>query len=708
MNATYDPPMVTPVEPGAVIRIGTGDTAWAYCVDEAGELRQMAFGPAAHTVTLDFPPVLYPRAIPAFGTEPHRRTALRVTHHDGTRSTRMTVVGVDRQSTEAGERVTILLRDADLGLELRQITEVFGSTDVVVQHLEIRNEEAGPITVWEAASASPIMAATEPRWTHLGGGWAGEWTPTEEPLTAGVKVIESTGAVRPHLQQMPAVLIAPDGPFDETSGTVLAAQIAWTSNICFEAEIHPNGNLRLLAGSSLRAGELVIAPGETMLMPEVVWAWSGTGLGPLSRRLHDYTRRHRVRDGHRDRAIVATNWDATFFDFDDQRLVTLIDDAAELGAELFLLDDGWFGTTHPRDDDTQGLGDWETDRRKLPRGLEPVIDAALDRGLRFGLWIEPEMVNPASELHGNHPEWVIGDPARPAPTLERNQLALDPLQPAVREFIVDTVDRLLAEHPRISYLKWDANRALVETGSTALDPTTQGRMFHELAEATWEVMATVAARHPEVEMMLCASGGGRSDLGALRWFHELWTSDNTDPMTRLRMQWCASWFLPANVLGAHVTRWGDEPVAFSAAVAMSARFGWDLDTGAASTAERTALRAAAERYRSIRPVVQHGELHRLWSPFGSDRSALAYTDRDRLRIVVFGYQLSDAAAGATSVGLPDGLFDPERSYRATRTVITDDFGPAELVEAGRVVAERLLEWPLGSRATAVVWEFTAD
>ena len=689
-------------EPFSIV---AGETGWAWCVDASGELRQLAVGPTAATAVIEAPRSLYPRAIPAFGTEPHARTALRVTHHDGTRSTRLSVVDVARSERPHGELLRISQRDRDLGLSVDLLTETWVDHDVVAQWVEVTNTEPGPVTVWECASSAPLLAGPAPTWTHLGGGWAAEWTPTHERLRDGSKLVESTGGVRPHLQVMPALLASASGDWSETGGTVLAGQLAWTGNTSFEAEVRRGEQLRLLCGASFRAAELVLSPGERVRMPEVVWAWSSTGLGPLSRRLHRWVRAERVRDGDRDRVIVANNWEATFFDFDERRLEDLVDDAAELGAELFLLDDGWFGRSHPRDDDTQGLGDWVVDERKLPGGLEPVISAALGHGLRFGLWVEPEMVNPGSTLFAVHPDWVLGDPARPEPNLERHQLALDLLRPEVRDFVVDTVCGLLDTHPDVSYVKWDANRALVETGSPTLDPGRQGRVFFDLVGATWEVMARIAERHPEVEMMLCASGGGRVDLGALRYFHEVWTSDNTDALERVRMQSAASWFLPAEVVAAHVTRWGGHPLTFAAAVAMSARFGWDLDTAGLTAAERGVLGQAAAVYKRIRPIVQHGDLHRLESPFGAARAALAHVGvGDHVgSVVVFGFQLTDDPAGEplALAGLA-GHIAGAAEVQVRTTVLGED------PRLGQVTARSLwdegLEWPLRDAATAVIWE----
>ncbi|HEX2578095.1 MAG TPA: alpha-galactosidase, partial [Aquihabitans sp.] len=438
------------------------------------------------------------------------------------------------------------------------------------------------------------------------------------------------------------------------AGLVAACTLAWGGDVRFDAEVAPHAQVRLLAGHQHRGAERHLGAGERFETPHALWVWSAAGIGPTSRALHGYARRHVVRDGEGTRATVVNTWEALFFDLSPDALAAQVDAAAELGGELFLLDDGWFGSAHPRDDDTTSLGDWEVDRRKLPDGLQPIIDRTLGRGLRFGLWVEPEMVNPRSARYEAHPDWVIGEPGRDRRE-ERNQLVLDLCQPEVREFVVDVIDGVLAEHPGISYLKWDANRDLTEPGSSALPPDRQSHLHVDRVAATWAVMDEVARRHPDVELMLCASGGGRSDLGTLGRFHELWTSDNTDPVDRVRIQWGASHLLPASVLAAHVTRWGGRPFEFACAVAMSGRFGFDVDLRTLTDEERAVAREATATYRRIRHLVQHGDVHRLVSPVGSDRCAIAHVAPDRREAVVFAYRLpgddgNEGGTGTTGTG----------------------------------------------------------
>jgi alpha-galactosidase len=399
---------------------------------------------------------------------------------------------------------------------------------------------------------------------------------------------------------------------------------------------------------------------------------------------------------------VVNNWEATSFSFDAERVLTLIDQTADVGAELFLLDDGWFGDTHPRNDDTAGLGDWQVDKTKLPDGLTPLLKRAADRGIQFGLWVEPEMVSPESRLYADHPDWVVGQPARHRRTF-RHQLVLDVLRPEVARFIHGVVDGILAENPGISYLKWDANRPLTDPGSSTLPADRQANLWVDQPRATWLLMEAVAKSHPAQMLMLCASGGGRVDLGTLRWFHEVWLSDNTDPVDRVRMQWAASYFLPANVVAAHVTRWGNRPIAFACAVAMSARFGFDIDLAGLSEEERAICRRAVRFYREIRPVVQLGDLWRLIAP--EKCASLAYVSQDGDRAVVFAFQIETRTADVDPLRL--GALHPDQTYEITAVDLATEPSGDPVYRSGSDLLERGLEWPLGEACTSCMWTLTA-
>ncbi|MFZ4519323.1 MAG: alpha-galactosidase, partial [Microthrixaceae bacterium] len=386
----------------------------------------------------------------------------------------------------------------------------------------------------------------------------------------------------------------------------------------------------------------------------------------------------------------------------------LIRRSAEVGADVFLLDDGWFGTTHPRNDDTAGLGDWDVDRRKLPGGLAALTDAAAAAGIRFGIWVEPEMVNPASDLYAAHPDWVIRDAHEPRQ--HRNQLALDPLLPEVRDFEVDVVARTLGAAPATSYVKWDANRPVTDPGSGALPADRRSNAWVDWVHATWSVMERVATAHPDVELMLCASGGGRTDHGTLRYFHEFWTSDNTDPVTRVRMQWACQHFFPASATAAHVTRWGERPLPFACAVALSGRFGIDLDLDALADDDLAVLRRAVACARRTQGWVQHGTLHRLVSPMGDpasggdrSRAALAFVAPDRSGAVVFAYQLEEPTGPGPSLAVP-GL-DPDATYQVAVTDLTGGANAgAEQRRTGNELAAHLEDWLPTAALTARIVE----
>lgn len=656
------------------IDVAAGATQLVLVADDDGLLHQAGLGSGVVDRPLSFPPVLYPVAYPTYGEEIHRTAALRITHADGAATTRLRMVDATEQPVDGGVLHRIELVDRVAPVTVTLCLRTWPAYDLLEQWVEIAAEQ--PVIIHRAMAAGLSIGGHAPHLTHWGGGWAGEWTQVTELLTPGTKTVASSGAVRPSLMCPPVFLYAPDGAATETHGSVLAATLLWGGDTRVDAEVALHGQSRLLIGHQDVGAEQVLDHFES---PHAALVWSDHGIGSTSRALHRFAREQVLRDGTGIRATVANTWEAVGFNLSQDGLIAQVDRAAELGAELFLLDDGWFGTTYPRNDDTQGLGDWSIDRSKLPDGLGPLIDHTLDQGLRFGLWVEPEMVNPRSELYEAHPDWVVHEPGRERRE-ERAQLALDLCIPEARAYAVDVITNVLRDHPGISYLKWDANRDLTEAGTVAV----------ERARATWEVMAEVVRQHPDVELMACASGGGRSDLGTLRYFHELWTSDNTDPVDRVRIQWGASHLLPASALGAHVTRWGQRPVEFGCAVAMSGRFGFDLDLTSLDADEWATCRQAVDDYHQIREVVQQGDLHRLVSPVGSSRAAWAYALGDRA--VVFAFVLDDDDAATEPLELPFDALD----------VI--DRTPGRAAEARPSVDGRTMLWPSATSPSALVVE----
>lgn len=696
--------------------------AWGYSVgaDDAGRPRQFALGPTIGDLSADLPRWLYPALYPTWGDgDAVHRAPLMITHADGRLSTRLVLDDTSDSEDAEGVTRTLHCRDEELPLTVDLVARAHHGFDILEQWVEIRHEESDAITLHDYASLHLSMTvAADAGVIHFGGaGWADEWAWVPERLTAGLKVLESLGGVQPHLQRCPMLLVEPNGPATETAGDTVAFSIAWGGNTRFELDVRPLPghalrSLRLTAGANGHGAPYRLDPGTTFRTPGVLWTWSSHGRGPATDRFHRYTRRHALRDGERTRSIVANNWEATYFDFDTERLGGLIQRAADIGAETFLLDDGWFGSAHPRNDDDAGLGDWTVNTDKLPGGMAPVAQAAVDAGLRFGIWVEPEMVNPRSECFERHPEWIVRD-ARP-PLEHRNQFLLDVLRPDVAAFVDAAVAAAIEAAPDTTYVKWDANRPMTDPGSTTLGVDRQANVWVDQVRATWDRMAAAAATHPEVEMMLCASGGGRVDHGSLRWFHEFWTSDNTDPVDRLAMQWACSHFFPAVAMAAHATTSGDRPLEFALGVALWGRFGFDLDLDSLSDADLERCRCASVIARRTRELVQHGRLERLVSPVdrttAGRQAAVAYVNDDGSRAVVLAYQITAPERDDVTELALRGL-RPNTTYEL-RQLRLDDPTVSDIPGAGPVesrhTANAPLPWPGRAAFTSTILELTAE
>jgi alpha-galactosidase len=450
-------------------------------------------------------------------------------------------------------------------------------------------------------------------------------------------------------------MLSLDGPLSETSGRVLAGSLAWSGS--FQCTFDHNGQrVRALCGVNPFASTYYLEPDTTFTTPVMIWAWSDAGAGAMSRRLHAWARDFGFRDGRAPRSVLLNNWEATGFDFDFDRIARLFAPARELGVELFLLDDGWFGNKYPRINDRAGLGDWQPNRTRLPDGLGPLAGEAKKAGLDFGIWLEPEMVNPKSELFDAHPDWAIRQPRREL-ELQRNQLTLDLTRPEVQRFEWSIIQQVLSI-PGISYAKWDCNRYLTQPGSSWLAPERQSHLWIDYVRNLYALMERTARTFPKTELMLCSGGGGRVDYGALKYFHEFWPSDNTDPVRRVPMQWDYSYFFPVMTLSSHVTHWGQRPMHFACTVAMSARFGMDLDLAKLPAGDKAICAGAISAYKRIREVTHLGELYRLERPHGATRGAINFVATDKARAVVFVFQLKD---GQPTPVRPQGLA-PARTY----------------------------------------------
>jgi alpha-galactosidase len=633
--------------------VQTKNFALDFVAGDDGRLYQRAVGAADPNEKLQRTDESYPQAGDGYIWEP----ALQVVHADGNTSTALIFEGVTRTNDDAGRELTqIKLHDPAYPLEVTLNFRADRERDVVEQWTEIVHHESGAVTLERMASTALLLPPTNVYLTHFFGDWAKEMlSPITEQITPGTKFLDSKIGVRADQFRNPSFVLSLDGPPVENSGRVLAGSLEWSGS--FQCAFDDNSqSIRALCGVNPFASAYHLKPDEIFQTPKMIWVWSANGLGEMSRKLHRWARDYGMRDGHKTRAVLLNNWEATGFDFDFNRIVGLYDSAKALGVELFLLDDGWFGNKYPRVNDHAGLGDWQPNRSRLPDGLAPLAAEAVKRGLRFGIWMEPEMVNPKSELFGQHPDWVIAQPKREL-ELQRNQLVLDLTRPEVQAFEWQSIQNILGV-PDISYAKWDCNRYLTQPGSSYLAPDRQSHLWIDYVTALYALMDKTEKKFPDTELMLCSGGGGRVDYGALKYFHEFWPSDNTDPVARVPMQWDYSYFFPPMAIASHVTHSGDRPMHFACSVAMSARFGMDLDLNKLSAQDKAICAGAISACKEIRDVTALGDLYRLENPHENFRGALDFVSPDRARAVVFAFQLKD---GPQSPVRPQGL-DPAKNY----------------------------------------------
>jgi alpha-galactosidase len=629
-----------------LLRVGTAHSALVLSVGEDGRLYQLAYGKASAQVAA-------PKKAPERETEFHPQygdgfisePALQVTHADGNTSTSLRYVRHQTTALDTNVSLTrIELKDSFYPLTVTLCLKAYSQEDMLEQWTEIRHDEAGPVTLYRFASAAPLLKGKEYWLTQFQGDYSREATLAEERLGPGLKVLDSKIGVRATRFRIPSFLVALNGPVKEESGEVIGGSLAWSGSYQLAFEVDWKNRLRALCGINPFASQYHLKPGRTFATPTMLWTWTDQGKGQVSRNFHRWARNYRLRDAAQPRPVLLNNWEATYFNFDEKAIVALFDGAKEVGAETFLLDDGWFGNRHPRNDDTAGLGDWQVNTNKLPHGLSYLADEAKKRGIQFGIWLEPEMVNPASDLFEQHPDWAIRQPHREL-ELSRNQLDLDLSRPEVREFSWHVIDSTLGPNPGISYVKWDANRYVTQPGSPYLSADEQSHLLIDYNFALYDIMARMVQKYPHVMAMLCSGGSGRVDYGALRYFDSYWPSDNTDPRSRVFIQWGFSHFFPASTSCNHVTRMGKRPMKFAIDVAMSGALGADMDLRKLSAEERQTLAAGIAAYKQLRPLVSQGDLYRLESPYDGPRAALDFVSADRSRAVLFVYQLKANAAG---------------------------------------------------------------
>jgi alpha-galactosidase len=643
---------------GKSIEIRTAHSALMLLVGGDHRVYQIHYGrPQTPPVAAD-PLARETEFYPPFGNGFISEPALEATHADGNTSTDLIYVKDETETIDTNVSLArIELKDPAYPFFVTLCFKTYAAEDIIEEWTEIRNQEAGVVTLSRFASAAPLLNADEYWLTQFCGDYQTEATMAEEKLGPGIKILDSKIGVRSTRFRLPSFVLSLNGAADEEQGEVIGGSLEWSGSFQLAFDLDWKNRLRALCGINPFGEQWRLSPGGVFDTPAMLWTWSDAGKGQVSRNFHHWARRYGIRDGDKPRPVLLNNWEATGFNFDEKTIVSLFDGAKAIGADLFLLDDGWFGNAHARNDDHAGLGDWQVNTNKLPHGLAYLAGEANRRGIKFGIWIEPEMVNPQSDLFEQHPDWAIRQPHREL-QFSRNQLDLDLSRPAVRDFAWGVVSNTLAT-PGVGFVKWDANRFVTQPGSTYLPADEQPELLIRYNDALYNVMSNMANAFPDLMAMECSGGGGRADYGALKYFDTFWPSDNTDPRDRIKIQWGFSHFFPAETIAAHATKMGGRPLKFTMDVAMSAALGVDMDLRKRSPQELKQLATTIALYkREVRDTVEQGDLYRLESPYGQPRAALDFVSADRARAILFVYQLTGSDAKTVK---PRGL-DPNKKY----------------------------------------------
>lgn len=572
------------------------------------------------------------------GNEDFFEPALAVTHADGNPSTWLYYVSSSTHAVDGGTQTDILLRDDKYPLEVTLHYVAYPEEDVIKTWSEIRHQEKKAVNLSAYASAMLYFSAPSYYLTEFSGDWAKEVQMSSQPLQFGKKVIDTKLGSRAAMHTQPFFMLGLGQPVQENQGAVLMGTLGWTGNFRFTFEVDNVGNLRVIPAINPYASVYALNRNEVFVTPEFIFTLSDEGTGKGSRNLQQWARKYQLKEGMGDRMSLLNNWENTAFDFDQRILGDLMKEAKDLGVDMFLLDDGWFGNKYPRKDDRAGLGDWEVTADKLPEGIPGLVRSAEEAGVKFGIWIEPEMVNPKSELFEKHPDWVIHYPNREV-YYYRNQLVLDLCNPEVQDYVYGVIDKLLKENPEIAYFKWDCNSPITNIYSPYLK-NQQGRLYIDHVRGIYEVMKRVKENYGHVPMMLCSGGGARCDYEALKYFTEFWCSDNTDPVERVYIQWGFSHFFPTKAMCAHVTSWNEQAsVKFRTDVASMCKLGFDLGLHKLNGEELEYCRQAIQNWNRLKPVILDGQQYRLVSPYESNHMAVNYVNADQTQAVLFAYDV---------------------------------------------------------------------
>ena len=566
------------------------------------------------------------------------------------------------------ETLRLKLRDAVHGLTVTLLYGVFAQADVITRAALLENEGNGPIRLDKAASACLDLPFGPWELIHFHGRHCMERQPERVPLSHNIQTLRSARGASSHQHNPFAILAAPHTT--EEAGECLGAMLVWSGNFKIECEVSQMQSTRLVAGVSDDDFSWTLEPGGQFAAPEVLFCYSDQGLSELSARYHRFLQRHIIRSPWRDkpRPVLINNWEATYLDFDAQRIWDIARQARDLGVEMLVLDDGWFGE---RSDDSSGLGDWQFNEKKLGCTFDQLIGRVREMGLLFGLWIEPEMVCTNTALYAAHPDWALTIPGR-APATGRSQLVLDLGRPEVVDYLYSLFHRLLAEHD-IAYIKWDMNRNLTDVYSRVLPPERQGEAAYRYMLGLYSLLDRLTRDFPQVLFEGCAGGGGRFDAGMLCYCPQIWCSDDTDAIHRIKIQYGTSFGYPPCTMGSHVSASPNHqtgrstPLSTRAVVAMAGTFGYELDLQKLTDAEKEMVKVQIAQYKQLQPLLLEGRCERLTDAVTDTCfTAWQFTAPDRSRAAV-SVVVIDPQANPWPIHVRLRGLDPQALYHESLT-----------------------------------------
>ncbi len=635
-----------------------------------------------------------PLEYPNFGTTDYRRSAFDFELEDGSRITdfvykkhivldqKEALQGVpNTRESEGVKQLNVYLEDELLNTILILKYTIYPGLSSIVRSVEVQNNGNQVIKLNKLLSLSIGLTDQYSKWIQLSGDWARERHVIERSLSYGTTSIESiTGSSSAY--HNPYVLLTTEHTTEDYGDTV-SVSLMYSGNHVISSEINAIGINRIQAGINPTGFSWKLEGGASFQSPEAILTYSNKGKNGNSIQLHRFIKNHIVNPKWNEtRPLLINNWEATYFDFDSKVLVEIATEASSLGFDLFVLDDGWFGK---RNSDSVGLGDWVVNEEKIQGGLEKLVKSINEVGMDFGIWIEPEMVNLESELYKLHPDWVVGHPRRRM-SLGRNQLVLDFSNADVVDYIFDAFTSIF-DSINLKYIKWDMNRSITEPFSVSLTSQNQGEFYHRYILGVYDLYERITTRYPDVMIEGCASGGNRFDLGILYYSPQIWTSDNTDGLERVKIQYGTSFAYPLSTMSSHISAVPNHqigrstPLRFRSDVATFGTYGYELDPRGLSEKEKSFIISENEVYKKRQHIILKGDFYRVANPFETDEASWISVLPDKCSALAGFYILTEKPNRGPIRVVFKGL-SKDKTYTVSSTVVNGTYSGAYLMNLG--------------------------